>query len=236
MVVIPGGTFLMGSPRDEKGRDEDEGPQHEVTVPRFALGTCAVTFAEYDWFCEATGRRVPDDDGWGRADRPAIDVSWVDAQAYCRWLSRETGAEYRLPSEAEWEYACRAGTETPFWWGSEISSDDANYNGFYTYGTGSRGEYRQRTVPIRRFRPNPFGLWQMHGNVWEVVEDHWHREYTGAPSDGLAWIEDGARRIVVRGGSWDNTRTALRSASRGYDLPNARDYKSGFRVARTIAD
>ena len=140
MVVIPGGTFLMGSPGDEPGRNDGEGPQHEVTVPRFALGASAVTFAEYDRFCEATDREIAEDEGWGRDDWPAIHVSWIDATAYCEWLSGETGAEYRLPSEAEWEYACRAGSTVPFWWADAITPAQANYDGTQVYNRGEKGE------------------------------------------------------------------------------------------------
>ena len=234
MVVIPGGRFLMGAPEDEPERYNDEGPQHEVTVPRFALGTCAVTFAEYDHFCEATRRDKPVDQDWGRADRPVINVSWRDAQAYCRWLSGETGQRYRLPSEAEWEYACRAGTETPFWWGAEISTDDANYDGTRTYGNGKKGETREQTLPVRSFRPNSFDLWQMHGNVEEWCEDEWHDSYDGVPSDGSAWVTGGDGRKVLRGGSWIDNPRILRSAVRNYRSPGDRIVIVGFRVARTL--
>ena len=234
MVVIPAGTFLMGSPEEERRRNNVEGPQHEVVVPRFALGTCAITFAEYDHFCEAAGWGKPDDRDWGRADRPVINVSWRDAQAYCRWLSGETGQRYRLPSEAEWEYACRAGTETPFWWGAEISTDDANYDGTRTYGNGKKGETREQTLPVRSFRPNSFDLWQMHGNVEEWCEDEWHDSYDGVPSDGSAWVTGGDGRKVLRGGSWIDNPRILRSAVRNYRSPGDRIVIVGFRVARTL--
>lgn len=234
MVVIPGGTFVMGSPEDEPGRRDYERPQHQVTVLRFALGIYAVTFAEYDHFCEATGREKPDDRDWGRADRPVIDVSWKDASAYCEWLSGETGCEYRLPSEAEWEYACRAGTTTPFWWGETITPAQANYDGTFAYNGGETGEYRRQTVPARSFEPNPFGLYQVHGNGLEWVQDDWYDSYEGAPTDGSAWLggDDGMK--VLRGGSWNLDPQGLRSADRGRGSPDLRDNSIGFRVSRTL--
>lgn len=234
MVVIPGGTFLMGSPEDEPGRLHNEGPQHEVTVPRFALGACAVTFAEYDHFCETTEREKPEDKGWGRDERPAIYVSWKDASAYCEWLSGETGCEYRLPSEAEWEYACRASSVGPFWWGDTIAPEQANYDGTFRYNGGEKGEFRQQTVSVRSFARNPFGLWQVHGNVWEWCADNWRDDYEGAPSDGRAWLGGGDRLKVLRGGSWSNYPGYLRSTYRGYGGPGVHYVDFSFRVARTL--
>ncbi|HRX72040.1 MAG TPA: SUMF1/EgtB/PvdO family nonheme iron enzyme [Candidatus Competibacteraceae bacterium] len=204
MVVIPAGEFLMGSPEGEPERQADEGPQHTVVLAQpFAMGRYAVTFEEYDRFCAATRRDQPNDRGWGRGRRPVINVSWEDAVAYCAWLSYEAGASYRLPSEAEWEYAARAGTTTAFWWGNEIDPTRANYDGRSAYRNGARGAYRQRTVPVDDFQPNPFGLYQVHGNVWEWVQDSWHDDYQGAPTDGSAWEEAGSGPRVLRGGSWD---------------------------------
>ncbi|MEO1277147.1 MAG: SUMF1/EgtB/PvdO family nonheme iron enzyme, partial [Pseudomonadota bacterium] len=173
MVVIPAGEFVMGSPEDEPERSKSEGPQHRVRIARsFALGRYAVTFEEYDAFCAATGADKPNDRSWGRGRRPAINVSWDDANAYCAWLSEQTGADYRLPSEAEWEYACRAGTETPFWWGREITPEQANYHGNFVYaGGGAKGVYREKTEPVDAFEPNPWGLYQTHGNVLEWCQD-----------------------------------------------------------------
>lgn len=235
MVVIPGGTFVMGSPEGEPGRRDNEGPQHEVTVPRFALGIYAVTFAEYDHFCEAMGREKPSDAGWGRAERPVINVSLLDGTAYCEWLSAETGQEYRLPSEAEWEYACRAGTTTPFWWGRTITPAQANYDGRTAYNGGVTGECKAQTVPVRHFERNPFGLYQTHGNVWEWVQDAWHDSYVDAPSDGSPWLGGDNRGIVLRGGAWCFDPLTLRSAARhGERLDDNYLEYTGFRVARML--
>ena len=179
MVVIPAGKFVKGSPAGE------EGPRHQVTIKvPFALGRFAVTLAEFSAFVESTGRAMSQsykDPGFSQTPRhPVVGVSWGDAAAYCQWLSKTTGKTYRLPSEAEWEHACRAGSSTPFWWGASISTDDANYNGNYTYGGGKKGQYRKATVPVESFKPNPWGLYQMHGNVWEWCADPWHENYRGA--------------------------------------------------------
>ena len=173
MVVIPAGEFLMGSPKSEPGRPGWEGPQVRVQLAKFALGVYAVTFEEYDAFCRETDRELSDDRRWGRGRQPAIKVSWLNAEGYCEWLGGKTTAEYRLPSEAEWEYACRAGTETPFWWGDTISPKQANYDGTKTYKGGETGEDRQRTLPVDAFEANPWKLYQTHGNVWEWCADDW---------------------------------------------------------------
>src|SRR5262252_2968505 len=168
MVVVPAGSFTMGSPDSEEGRIEEEGPQHRVTFGKsFGVGKFAVTFEEWD-SCVADGGcngYTPSDEGWGRGRRPVINVSWDDAKAYVGWLSRKTGKTYRLLSEAEREYVTRAGTTTPFWWGSSISTSQANYNGNYIYGNGVKGEYRLRTLPVDSFEPNPWGFYQLHGNL-----------------------------------------------------------------------
>jgi formylglycine-generating enzyme required for sulfatase activity len=245
MVVVPAGSFMMGAPPGEPQRSDAEGPQHKVTFARpFAMGRYAVSFDEWDaaqrdkdWQA-VTGRaaRSPKDYGWGRTDRPAIDVDWDDAKAYTKWLSAKTGKDYRLPSEAEWEYACRAATATPFWWGSAITPEQANYDGNYVYaGGGQKGEYRQETLPVKSFEPNSWGLYQVHGNVWEWCEDVWHNSYIGAPTDGSAWTtEDGSRQRVLRGGSWYMYSQELRAASRSRLDTTYRDYGIGFRVARTL--
>ncbi|MCP5093179.1 MAG: formylglycine-generating enzyme family protein, partial [Gammaproteobacteria bacterium] len=166
MVSIPGGCFEMGSPADEPERIDNE-RQHRVCVEPFMLSRYEVTFAEYDAFPEATKRKKPNDQGWGRGRRPVINVSWEDATAYAAWLSEETGTTYRLPTEAEWEYAARAGTTTPFHFGEQISTEQANFNGNYTYNGSAKGEYRQQTLAVGQFEANGFGLYDVHGNVRE---------------------------------------------------------------------
>ena len=238
MVVVPAGSFMMGSPSHEAGRGDDEGPRHRVMIAKpFAVGKYEVTFAEWD-ACVADGGcggHRPDAQGWGRGRRPVINVSWDDAQAYVRWLSDKTGKPYRLPSEAEWEYAARGGTTTPFYFGSTISTSQANYDGNYTYGGGVKGVYRERTVAVGTFPANPFGLHDVHGNVREWVEDCWNSNYAGAPADGSARMSGDCSNRVLCGGSWFIGPRNLRSASRfGYWSGN-RFCDFGFRVARTLA-
>ncbi|PZN72810.1 MAG: hypothetical protein DM484_23890 [Candidatus Methylumidiphilus alinenensis] len=250
MIVIPPGRFLMGSPPDEPERLEREGPQHEVTfLTPFALGVSAVTFVDYDLFCRNTRRKLPSGSGWGRDSRPVINVSWEDAQEYCAWLSEQTGHRYRLPSEAEWEYACRAGTPMPFSFGSNITPEQVNFDGSYPYAGGKKGLYRQQTVPIQSLPPNAWGLYEMHGNVWEWVQDEWQGNYDDAPTDGSAWEQrqftspgdgrveataTGAGR-VLRGGSWNDYARDCRSAFRYYYVPDLRSNNSGFRCARVLS-
>ena len=235
MVVVPAGSFMMGSPENEEQRNNSEGPQHRVTIAKpFAVGRFAVTFDEWDACVAAGGCNgyIPPDQGWGRGRRPVINVSWNDAKAYVAWLSGTTEKSYRLLSEAEREYVARAGTETPFWWGSSITTQDANYNGNYTYAGGAKGEYQQRTLAVESFQPNPWRLYQVHGNVWEWVEDCWHDSYAGAPADGTAFTAVDCRVHVVRGGSWFNVPRLLRAAFR---LGNVnRGNRFGFRVGRTL--
>lgn len=182
------------------------------------------------------GGLVPDDKGWGRGDRPVINVSWNDAKAYVAWLSKKTGASYRLLSEAEREYVTRAGTTTPFWWGSSITPERANYNGSAEpyQGGGSRGENRQKTLPVKSFAPNPWGLYQVHGNVLDWVEDCYHDSYDRAPLDGSALTTGKCEMRGLRGGSWFNSPWVLRAAYRIDDSPDDRSYFVGFRVARTL--
>ena len=239
MVVVPAGSFMMGSPSHEVGRSNYEGPRHRVTIAKpFAAGKYEVTFAEWD-ACVAAGGcggHRPGDGGWGRGRRPVVNVNWADAKAYVRWLSVKTGKPYRLLSEAEWEYAARGGTTTPFHFGSTISTSQANYDGNYTYGGGVKGVYRRRTVAVGTFPTNGFGLYDLHGNVWEWVEDCWSGNYLGAPADGSAWESGDCSRRVLRGGSWDSLPRYLRSACRDrYRIGSG--YRSifiGFRVARTL--
>jgi len=202
MVVIPAGAFMMGSPEGEPKRDSDEGPQHRVRILKsFALGVTEVTFAEYDRFVlatGATGRKLPSDRGWGRGQRPVINVSWQDATEYAAWLAKQTGEAYRLPTESEWEYAARAGTTTPFSTGGCIHTDQANYDGNYDYaGCGAKtGVCRRKTVPAGSLPANPWGLHEMHGNVREWTVDCWHGSYQGAPNHGGAWGKENDAHLI----------------------------------------
>ena len=233
MVVLPTGRFRMGSPSGEAGRERDEGPVRTVNISQhIAMGRYEVTFAEYDRFADADSRRSrPNDRGWGRGSRPVINVSQADAQAYATWLSAQTGKTYRLPSESEWEYAARAGTRTRYSWGNEIGVNRANCD-----GCGSEWDNTQ-TAPVGRFAANPFGLFDMHGNVRERVADCWHDNYEGAPTDGRAWTTncDGwSQKTVVRGGSWLNAAQGLRCAFRGWHSPSYRYSALGFRLVRDL--
>lgn len=241
MVIISAGSFTMGSPRGEAGRYDDEGPQRRVTFERpFALGRYEVTFAQWD-ACVAAGGcngHRPDDRGWGRGARPVINVSWWDARAFAAWLSDRTGQPYRLPTEAEWEYAARAGTTTPFWTGATISTAQANYAGNLAYAGGSKGIYRMQTMLVDdpSFPANPFGLRHMTGNVREWVEDCYVYDYGAAPADGrLAVDRSDCRGRVLRGGSWSVIPGNLRSAYRDRIAPVVRVSNVGFRVARMLA-
>lgn len=221
MVQVPGGRFLMGSLPGVG--DEDEHPQHEVTVPAFAVGKYEVTFDEWD-ACVADGGcggYWPPDEGWGRGKRPVIHVSWNDAKTYVAWLSRKTGKTYRLLSEAEWEYANRAGSTTVYWTGANITPAQANYDSM-------------KTVPVGSYAPNPFGLSDMVGNVWEWTEDCWNDSYAGAPANGAAWTSGDCTQRVRRGGAWRNPIGGARSANRGMTPAGAREFEvGGIRVART---
>ncbi len=229
LVVIPAGRFRMGC---VSGRDceDDEVPVHEVEVPSFALGVYEVTFEEYDGFAAATGRERPGDEGWGRGGRPVINVSWEDATAYAAWLSEETGDEYRLPSESEWEYAVRAGTTTRYTWGDDSGRSRAN-----CAGRQGRWDDANRTAPTGSFAANAWGLYDMHGNVYEWVQDCSHENYARAPRDGSAWTTGGnCNGRVGRGGSWSAPPNDLRSADRFIFDSETRNARIGFRVARTL--
>jgi formylglycine-generating enzyme required for sulfatase activity len=239
MVVVPAGTFMMGSPDSEKERLANEGPQHQVTFARpFAVGRFAVTFDEWDACVAAGGCNgyKPSDRGWGRGRHPVINVSWNDAKAYVAWLSDKTGKSYRLLSEAEREYVTRAASLTPFWWGSSISPQQANYNGTYTYAGSPKGQNRKRTIAVDSFQPNPWGLYQVHGNVWDWTEDCYHDSYVGAPADGSAWMVGDCKLRTLRGGSLFNAPGFLRAAVRGTGTPVNRNDPFGFsiRVGRTL--
>jgi formylglycine-generating enzyme required for sulfatase activity len=239
MVLIPGGSFLMGSPEDELERLDREGPQHTVTVPSFCMGKYPITQAQ--WRVVAGLPQLErelnlDPSDFKGDDRPVENVSWDDATEFCARLSQLTGREYRLPSEAEWEYACRASTTTPFHFGETITTDLANYDGNYIYGRGPKGIYRKETTPVGTFPPNVFGLYDMHGNVWEWCADHWHGNYEGAPIDGSAWLSEGknANRLL-RGGSWVGYPEYCRSAYRVSSTRVYRDFSYGFRVSCAAA-
>lgn len=238
MVVVPPGSFMMGSPDDEPERESAEAPQHRVTIATpFAIGRDAITRGQFAAFVNESGHKMEDgaevwdgskwkldaskswrDPGFAQDDNhPVVCVSHDDAQSYAKWLREKTGKGYRLSSEAEWEYACRAATTTPFWWGTSITPEQANYDGTADVykGGGKKGERRKKTMPVASFQPNPWVLYQVHGNVWEWCEDVWHDGYEGAPTDGAAWMTGGDDSLrVLRGGSWDNYPQVLRAANR----------------------
>jgi len=238
LVVIPAGRFQMGSPEAEPGRDRDEGPPHQVTISApFALGRHEVTFEEWD-ACVADGgcsAYRPAEQGWGGGRQPVMSIGLEDALTYTRWLGRKTGYAYRLPSEAEWEYAARAGTSTPFSTGMQITADQANFNAERIYNGSPTGSFRRRPLPVGSFPPNPFGLHDIHGNLQEWVSDCWHDSYRGAPTDGAAWMSDPCSGRVLRGGTWSYGPRSLRSANRNKVLsPAERGELTGFRIAREL--
>jgi formylglycine-generating enzyme required for sulfatase activity len=244
LMEIPGGTFRMGSPETELDRFENESPQHQVTVPSFFIGKYPITQKQWQivagW--EQIERELKPDPSRFKNDyedidrwtRPVERILWKDAKEFCARLSKKTGREYRLPTEAEWEYACRAGTTTPFHFGETITTELANYNGNKVYGDGVKGKYRQQTTPVGYFKvANNFGLYDMHGNVWEWCEDSWHGNYKNAPIEGSAWIRQDIASKVIRGGSWDFNARVCRCASRlniNFDI-----YNDGFRVVRVAS-
>lgn len=261
MVAIPAGKFTMGSPASEPGRFDFEGPQHVVSLRAFALSKVEVTTAEFLTFLQETGYQPPPCDPilgltWQSARRgrayppgetdpplePAVCLNWNDAHAYIAWLNGKVrglpsarpsrDGPYRLPSEAEWEYAARAGTSTPRWWGNAIGSGEANCN-----GCGSKWD-GVLIAPAGSFGPNPFGLYDMLGNVWQWVEDCWNESYVGAPTDGSAWRTGDCSKRVLRGGSWSNLPVYIRSAARSRADAGGKDFDyssyAGIRVARTL--
>jgi len=254
LVKIPGGTFMMGSPPGEEGRDwygefvdalkgvNVEGPQHQVKIQSFLMGKYPITQAQ--WRVVASYSKIDCDLATDPAnfkgdDRPVEQVSWDEAVEFCKRLSKKTGYDYRLPSEAEWEYACRAGTTTPFYFGSTITTDMANYAGIDgeyqgkplpgAYGEGPKGEYRKETTDVGSFPANGFGLYDMHGNVWEWCADDWHENYEGAPTDGSAWLSSSEIKMV-RGGSWNFNPRYCRSANRYRFARGGRILNLGFRI------
>jgi len=241
MVSIPGDKFLMGSPEGTK--DADEKPQHEVTVQPFFIGKYQVTQAQWKivaGFPKVNRDLESDPSNFKGDNRPIETISWDEAVEFCARLSKRLGSEYRLPSEAEWEYACRAGTTTPFHFGDTITTDLVNYNGNYTFAKSPKGKYRNETTPVGTFPPNAFGLYDIHGNVWEWCADTWHGNYQGAPNNETSWINENDNQYrVLRGGSWGSTPDICRSANRRRYTPDFRNYFVGFRVvlggvARTL--
>ncbi|MFM9103621.1 MAG: formylglycine-generating enzyme family protein, partial [Cyanobium sp.] len=259
LVEIPAGSFLMGSPPDESERSADEGPQHEVTLQGFFMSQTPIT--QVQWRQVAEWSKQPAEQ-WGRElnpypsrfsdqsdsdQRPVDNVSWEDAMEFCNRLSQRTGRHYTLPSEAQWEYACRAGTITPFHFGATITPELANYDGRYTYAHGPKGKYRKQTTPVGMFPANEWGLQDMHGNEWEWCLDEWHATYEGAPMDGSAWLSmsesnqsakkpmaintssDKESRLL-RGGSWIIIPRFCRSAHRNRLQPDDASNLVGFRV------
>jgi formylglycine-generating enzyme required for sulfatase activity len=237
MVVVPAGSFTMGSPPDELYRGAEA--RHRVSFAKpFALGAYEVTFEEWD-ACVADGGcngYKPDDHGWGRGKRPVVDVTWDDAKTYIAWLSKKTGKPYRLPSESEWEYAARAGTTTAFAFGAAITSAEANYDGTTAYGDGGgTGVNRQKTMPVGSFPANAFGIYDMHGNVWEWLEDCWSDEYGAAtPADGAPFGNGNCDGRVMRGGSWEDYPGDIRSSARVGNNRDDQSWSDGFRVARAM--
>ncbi len=225
MVYIPGGTFMMGSPENEVGRNDRESPQHQVTLLPFYMSKYPITQDQY----QAIMGKNPSDFKGG--NRPVECVSWYDATEFCQKLSQKTAKNYGLPSESQWEYACRAGTTTPFYFGETITSELVNYDGNYTYGKAPKGKYREQTTDVGRFPRNAFGLYDMHGNVWEWCQDVWHDNYEGAPTDGSAWEGEEESDIrLLRGGSWNYNSSCCRSARRNYINDHYLNNYRGFRI------
>jgi len=226
MVYIPGGTFMMGSPLTEKGRyDIEESPRHQVTVPAFFAGKYSITQAQWQAVMGNNPSYFPGE------KRPVENVSWDEAFEFCGKLSKKTRKKYRLLSEAEWEYACRARTTTPFHFGETITPELVNYDGTCPYANASGGLYREQTTDVGSFPPNAFGLYDMHGNVFEWCSDWWHPSYNGAPTDGSSWETNTSNGRVQRGGSWYYNAVLCRSASRYFYSEANRRGKIGFRVA-----
>jgi formylglycine-generating enzyme required for sulfatase activity len=256
LLRIPPGSFWMGAPEGEEGSSDEERPVHRVTLADFLLGQTPVTQAQWRAVAEWEREDVKDEgEPWPEAldpdpvaelqeperfrgdQQPVVNVSWQDAVAFCQRLRLRTGKNYTLPSEAQWEYACRAGTTAPFHFGETLTRELANYDASFTYANGPKGVYREQTTPVGMFPANAWGLQDMHGNVWEWCLDHWHGSYEGAPSDGSAWVDGeglngewSSRERLLRGGSWFNRPQYCRSTFRDGFLPVNRDSFGGFRV------
>ncbi len=257
MVYIPGGTFTMGASTTEvESKNSNEKPQHQVTIEPFYMGKYTATQAQWKAVAQLPKIKYdldPDPSDFKGDNRPVEQVSWRDAVEFCARLSKKTGRNYRLPSEAEWEYGCRAGTKTPFHFGETITPDLANYDSNYTYLDAPKGKYRKETTDVGSFPPNAFGLYEMHGNVWEWCADPWHKSYEGSPTDGSVWDEknndnryqksvdlltmsrNDDRNRRLRGGSWINPPLFCRSAIPRNFVPDTRDYFFGFRFVCVAA-
>lgn len=237
MVVIKPASFMMGSPTTELRRDANEGPQRKVTFnDAFEIGKYEVTFNDWNTCVVGGGCQnyYPDDAGWGKGERPVINISWDDTQNYLRWLNKVTGLRYRLPTEAEWEYVARGGGDDPFSTGLSIDSTQANFNGEHPYGEVKKGVYRRKTLPVGSFSPNALGVYDIHGNVYEWVQDCWSANHRNAPLDGQARSDGDCKYRVMRGGSWVAHGYQVRAAKR---LRYTMDYRYddyGFRIARSL--
>jgi len=227
MVYIPGGTFMMGSLNNEEGRYDYESPQHQVTVPAFYAGKYPITQGQWQ---AVMGNKFNDE------KRPIVSIWWDKAVEFCGQLSQKTGKKYRLLSEAEWEYACRARTTTPFHFGQTITPEFVNYQGNRPYANAPTGLYRQERTDVGNFPPNAFGLYDMHGNVCEWCSDRWHSNYNGAPTDGSSWETGTGNDRVLRGGSWYHNAVLCRSAMRNWDATGSLYTFLGFRVALEYPD
>ncbi|NOT59614.1 MAG: formylglycine-generating enzyme family protein [Acidobacteria bacterium] len=225
MIELPGGTFIMGSPSVEVERRDDESSLHRVNVPAFAIGKYEITQAQWLMVMHTNPSLFRDE------NLPVENVTWYQAKQFCQALSDKTGKTYRLPTEAEWEYAARAGTETPVAFGWSLSSSQANFDGSLPYGGAATDVFRRKTTAVGSFAANRFGLFDMHGNVSEWCEDTWHENYVGAPVDGSAWLNGGdSNRRVLRSGSWYTSGRNCRSAARYKEDPSALANFIGFRV------
>jgi formylglycine-generating enzyme required for sulfatase activity len=255
MIVVPAGQFMMGTPEGEPKRVKEHEAQVRVSIIKpFAVGVFAVTRGEFAAFASATRHKADSgcytrtgaewkeqphrswrSPGFAQDDRhPVTCINWNDAKAYVSWLSSKTGKTYRLLSEAEREYVTRAGTTTPFWWGSSLSANQANYKATDTYGEGTKGQWRQRTVRVDSFRANAWGLYNVHGNAWDWTEDCWSDKNTDNPRDGSARTTGDCNNRVVRGGAWAYSPDHLRAGFRYWNQPHNRNSGQSFRVARTL--
>ena len=235
LVVVPSGIFIMGL----KGKRKVEKPAHRVNITKpFAIGRFEVTFDEWEACIDDGGcKHTPDDHNWGRANRPVINITWGQARNYAKWLSRNTGQRYRLPSETEWEYAARGGTTTQFWWGDDVGIGNANCRDCASQECCSAKAYSccsHGTVPVGSFKPNPFGVHDTAGNAFEWVEDCWTKDYRGAPDDSSAVTSGKCSSRVIRGGSFYYFNTVAKSAYRAKNRPAVKSYWLGFRVVREI--